>query len=331
MEYRLLGTTGLKVGVVGVGCMTFGWRADAKEAYEIVTEALDAGINLFDTSVSYGRGVSESILGEALKRSGRRNDALIATKFGLAATPDAKLNDLGNSRRNLIAQCELSLTRLQTDWIDLLQIHNFSADVPLEETLSGLDQLVRDGKVRYIGCCNFLGWQLMEALWSVDRRNFSPIASHQARLNLLDRRAEADVMNVAHRHGVGNLTYSPLSEGLLTGKYRMGEAFPADSRFAAASPANNYGARLTAEVAQAIKSLDQTAISRSMSLWQLALAWVLANPMVSCALVGPSTREQVRALRDISDVSLGGELTEFANKINPRGACVFQSRPALIQ
>jgi aryl-alcohol dehydrogenase-like predicted oxidoreductase len=323
MEYRLLGGTGLKVGVVGVGCMTFGWRADAEEAYKIVSEAFDVGINLFDTSVSYGRGASESILGEALKRSGRRNDALIATKFGLAATPDAKLNDLGNSRRNLIAQCELSLRRLQTDWIDLLQIHNFSEDVPLEETLRALDQLVRDGRVRYIGCTNFTGWQLLEALWSVDRRNFCSIASHQARFNLLDRRAEADVMHVAHRHGVGNLTYSPLSEGLLTGKYHVGEAFPAGSRFADASPANNYGALLTAEIGQAIKSLNEAATSNSMSLWQLALAWVIANPMVSCALVGPSTHGQVRVLRDILDVGLSSELAELANAINPPGACIF--------
>src|SRR5271155_324544 len=168
MAYRLLGNTGLKVGAVGVGCMTFGWRADAEEAYKIVSDAFDIGINLFDTSVSYGRGASESILGEVLKRSGRRNDALIATKFGQAATHDANLNDIGNSRRNLMAQCELSLHRLQTDWIDLLQIHNFSADVPLEETLRALDQLVRDGKVRYIGCSNFTGWQLLEALWCAD-------------------------------------------------------------------------------------------------------------------------------------------------------------------
>jgi aryl-alcohol dehydrogenase-like predicted oxidoreductase len=323
MEYRLLGNTGLKVSVVGLGCMTFGWRADAEEACQIVAKAFDLGINLFDTSVSYGRGVSESILGEALKRSGKRNDALIATKFGSAATPDAKLNELGNSRRNLIAQCELSLRRLKCDWIDLLQIHNFSADVPLEETLRGLDQLVRDGKVRYIGCSNFTGGQLLEAVQTVDRRNFCSIASHQVRFNLLDRRAEGDVMHVARRHGVGNLAYSPLSEGLLTGKYRVGEAFPADSRFAAASPANNYGSRLNIEVVQAIRSLNEAAISHGMSLWQLALAWVLANPMVSCALVGPSTHEQVQELQDIFDVRLSGELADFADRINPPGACVL--------
>jgi aryl-alcohol dehydrogenase-like predicted oxidoreductase len=323
MEYRLLGNTGLKVGVVGVGCMTFGWRADAAEAYAIVAGALDIGINLFDTSVSYGRGMSETMLGEALQRSGRRNDALIATKFGGAATADATLEEIGNSRGNLLAQCELSLRRLKTDWIDLLQIHNFSVDVPLEETLGGLDQLVREGKVRHIGCSNFTGGQLLDALWCVDRHDFCSIASHQARFSLLDRRAETDVMPIASRHGVANLTYSPLSEGLLTGKYRAGDAFPADSRFAAASPANNYGARLTAEVDGAIKSLNAAAVSRSMSLWQLALAWTLANPTVCCALLGPSNGDQVKALSDIADIQIDSELAELVDSINPPGLCVL--------
>ncbi len=323
MEYRLLGNTGLKVGVVGVGCMTFGWRAGAEETYEIVSAAFDLGINAFDTSVSYGRGVSETMLGEALQRSGRRNDALIATKIGGAATADATLEEIGNSRRNLMTQCELSLRRLKTDWIDLLQIHNFSAEVPLEETLGGLDQLVRDGKVRYIGCSNFTGEQLLEALGCADRRNLCSIASHQARFNLLDRRAETDVLPIACRHGVANFIYSPLAEGLLTGKYRAADAFPAGSRFAIASPANNYGARLTAEVDRAIKSLNAAAVSRSMSLWQLALAWVLSNPTVCCALLGPSNRDQVKALSDIADIEIDSELAELFNSVNPPGSCVL--------
>ena len=194
MEYRRLGNTGLEVGTVGVGCMTFGWRAHAAEADQIVAAALDIGINLFDTAVSYGRGVSETMLGQALKRSGRRNDALIATKFGGAATVDAKPGETGNSRLVLRRQCELSLGRLETDWIDILQVHHFSADVPIGETLEGLDQLVREGKVRHVGCSNFTGEQLSEAIECADREGFQSIASHQARLNLLDRRAETDVL-----------------------------------------------------------------------------------------------------------------------------------------
>ncbi len=320
MDYRLLGQTGLKVGAIGVGCMTFGWRADAAEASAIVADALDIGINLFDTSVSYGRGVSETILGEVLKRSGRRNDALIATKFGGTATTDAAREAIGNSRRNLMAQCELSLRRLKTDWIDLLQIHNFGADVPLEETLGGLDQLVREGKVRYIGCSNFTGGQLLEAIECADRHHFCSIASHQTRFNLLDRRGEIDVLPIACRFGVANLTYSPLAEGLLTGKYHTGEAFPAGSRFAAASPTNNYGTRLTSEVDGTIKSLSAAAISCSMSLWQLALTWVLANPTVCCALLGPSNRGQVKALQDIVDCQINRDLID---SINPPGGCVL--------
>jgi aryl-alcohol dehydrogenase-like predicted oxidoreductase len=324
VEYRQLGNTDLKVGVVGVGCMTFGWRADAKEAEAIVSAALDAGINLFDTSVSYGRGVSETLLGEALKKSGRRHEVFIATKFGQAATRDAKPHEIGNSRRVLMAQCELSLRRLRTDRIDLLQIHNFSDDIPLEETLGGLDRLVREGKVRYVGCSNFIGSQLAEAVQIADVRQFSPVASHQARFNLLDRRAETDVMNVAYRYGVGNLTCSPLGEGLLTGKYHVGQEFPADSRFAAAAPTNNYGARLTAAVTRAITLFEEAAAARSLPLWQLALAWVLSSPAVGCALVGPSTSAQVQKLRAVAELQLDRDLIELANEINPAGASLLQ-------
>jgi aryl-alcohol dehydrogenase-like predicted oxidoreductase len=323
MEYRLLGDTRLKIGAIGVGCMTFGWRADAEEASAIIAAALDVGINLFDTSVSYGRGVSEAMLGDAVNRSGRRNDILIATKFGGPATAGATREEIGNSRRNLMAQCELSLRRLKTDWIDLLQIHHFSAEVPLEETLRALDQLVRDGKVKHIGCSNFAGAQLLEAIECVDRHKFCLIASHQTRFNLLDRRAETDVMPIACGRGIANLTYSPLAEGLLTGKYQAGQAFPAASRFAAASVANKYGAKLTAEVDRTIKSLNALAVSRSLSLWQFALMWVLSNPTVCCALLGPSDRDQVKVLSAMSDSPIGSELLELVNSINPPGSCVL--------
>jgi 1-deoxyxylulose-5-phosphate synthase len=320
MEYRPLGKTGLKVGAVGVGCMTFGWRADAAQADAIVAAALDIGINLFDTAVSYGRGVSETMLGEALKRSGRRNDVLIATKFGGAATAEAKSEELGNSRRTVLAHCELSLRRLQTDWIDLLQIHHFSADVPLVETLGGMAQLVREGKVRHIGCSNFAGSQLLAAIECADRHQLGSIASHQGRFNLLDRRAENDFMPMALEHGVANLTYSPLAEGLLTGKYRAGEAFPADSRFAVASPANNYHARLTFAADQAIESLRAVALYCSMPLWRFALTWVLSNPAICCTLLGPSNRAQIEALTGITDGRIDSELVD---SINPPGVCVL--------
>lgn len=320
IEQRRLGNTALKVGAIGVGCMTFGWRADAAETDAIVAAALDIGINLFDTAVSYGRGVSETLLGQALKRSGRRNDVLIATKFGGAATADAKPEELGNSRRTVLAQCELSLRRLQTDWIDLLQIHHFSADVPLAETLGGLQQLVREGKVRHIGCSNFAGVQLLAAIDCANRRRLCAISSHQSRFNLLDRRAETDVIPIAYEHGVANLAYSPLAEGLLTGKYRAGEAFPTNSRFAVAAPANNYQARLTAAADQVIKSLHAQAVACSMPLWRFALSWVLSNPAISCVLLGPSNRAQIEALTGITDCRIDSQLV---NSINPPGACVL--------
>ena len=323
MEYRSLGASGPPVGVIGIGCMTFGWRADAAEAYKIVTDALDIGVNLFDTSVSYGRGVSEVMLGNALKRSGRRHEALIATKFGQAATADAQPHELGNGRRTVVAHCELSLRRLQVERIDLLQVHDFSATAPLEETLSALDRLVREGKVRHIGCSNFNGSQLLEALSTGDRRGLCTIASHQSRFNLLDRRAEAGVMHVARRHGVANLCYGPLCEGLLTGKYDVQKPFPADSRFAVAASANRYAARLTTPVNQAIQALRAAADRGGLPLWQLALAWVVQHPLVSCALVGPSTHGQVRALGALSDIRLPGALAELADQVNAPGTALF--------
>jgi len=323
MERRQLGQTDLKVGVVGVGCMTFGWRADAKEVEAIVSAALDVGINLFDTSVSYGRGVSETLLGDAVYKLGRRDELLIATKFGQAATPNAKPEDIGNSRRVLTAHCELSLRRLRTDRIDLLQIHNFSGDVPLEETLRGLDQLVKDGKVRQIGCSNFTGAQLAEAVGVTEVLNLCPLASVQSRFNLLDRRAEIDVMNIAVHHGIGNVAYSPLSEGFLTGKYQAGQSFPVGSRFAAASPANNYDSRLTSRVVQTIKRLEEAGAAHSLSLWQLALAWLLNVDAVSCVLVGASTSRQVADLRSVLGVHLGNEVMDLLNRISPAGTSAF--------
>jgi aryl-alcohol dehydrogenase-like predicted oxidoreductase len=328
MQYRQLGQTDLTAGVVGVGCMTFGWRADAKEVAAIVSAALDVGINLFDTSVSYGRGVSETLLGDALQKSGRRDELLIATKFGQAATPNAKSDEIGNSRRVLMAQCELSLRRLQTDRIDLLQIHNFSADVPLEETLGGLDQLVRDGKVRQVGCSNFDGAQLAQAVSVTDRLRLHALASVQSRFNLLDRRAEADVMERARRYGMANLVYGPLSEGLLTGKYQSGQSFPVGSRFAAASPTNNYESRLTHGVMQTLKRLEEVAVAHSLSLWQLALAWVLNVGAVSCVLVGPSTSRQVADLESVVDVALSDETMALLGRISPAGTTAF-SDPAV--
>jgi aryl-alcohol dehydrogenase-like predicted oxidoreductase len=303
--------------------MTFGWRADAKEVEAMISAALDIGINLFDTSVSYGRGVSETLLGDAVHKLGRRDELLIATKFGQAATPDAKSDEIGNSRRVLMAHCELSLRRLRTDRIDLLQIHNFSADVPLEETLRGLDQLVRDGKVRQIGCSNFNGTQLAAAVGITELLNLCPLASVQSRFNLLDRRAENDVLKIAVRHGIGNIAYSPLSEGFLTGKYRAGQSFPVGSRFAAASPTNNYDSRLTSHVVQTIERLQEVATAHSLSLWQLALAWLLNVHAVSCVLVGPSTRRQVEDLQSVLAVPLGPEIMELVNRISPAGTTAF--------
>jgi aryl-alcohol dehydrogenase-like predicted oxidoreductase len=174
--------------------------------------------------------------------------------------------------------------------------------------------------VRHVGCSNFAGAELQAAIECANQHQLCSIATHQIRFNLLDRRAETDVIPIAHAHGVANLAYSPLAEGLLTGKYSAGEVFPADSRFAVAAPANNYDARLTAPVAQAIESLRSAAAACSMPLWRFALTWVLSNPAISCVLLGPSNREQIKALTDLMDFEIDGELV---NSINPPGTCVW--------
>jgi aryl-alcohol dehydrogenase-like predicted oxidoreductase len=284
MKYRALGSSDLKVSVIGLGCMMFGWRADEAEAAKIVGTALDAGINLFDTSVSYGRGASETMLGALLKRLNVRDEVHIATKVGLASEADPRPNDVGNSRYNVMRQCELSLQRLQTDHIDLLQIHRPSSEVPIEETMDGLDRLVRDGKVRYIGTSNFSARQIVECLHCSEKNGLRQISSEQLRYNVLDRSAESNIFDVAARHRLGVLVYSPLAEGILTGKYRRNIPLPFDSRFAVATGKQDYIKRLTPEVFQAVDKLAVAATQRGLSVITLAAAWILKNKNVSSVL-----------------------------------------------
>jgi aryl-alcohol dehydrogenase-like predicted oxidoreductase len=303
--------------------MMFGWRADEIEATKIISAAVDAGINIFDTSVSYGRGSSETILGASLKRLGLRENLLIATKIGLASEIEPGPNGLGNSRHNLIRQCDLSLRRLQVDHIDILQIHRPSPDIPIEETMRGLDQLVRDGKVRYIGTSNFAAWQIIESLWQCDRNHLLPISSEQVRYNILDRRAERDVFQVAERYGLGVLVYSPLAEGILTGKYRSNMPFPSDSRFAMATRTETYADRLTPQVLRAVDGLVAAAKQRGFSSTALAVAWILRNKNVSTVLSGPSRHEQLQAFIEASELKLDAQLAAAVDSLNASGSMLI--------
>lgn len=293
MEYRALGRTGLKVSNFGLGCMMFGWKTEQAEADRLVAQSLDAGINLFDTSTSYGRGNSERVLGAALRASACRDRIVLCTKVFFRLRDD-DVNSGGNHRRHIIAECEASLRRLGTDHVDLLQLHNPDPNVPIDESLRALDDLVRAGKVRYIGTSSFPAWQIVASLWASDRHRLNRVVTEQAGYNLLDRRIETELLPMAASHGVGIIAFSPLAEGILTGKYKRGQGLPPDSRFATVTKPGLYGQRLTDAVFDHLERLEVIAERLRCNLSQLALAWVVSNPAIACVLIGPVGASQLQ-------------------------------------
>ena len=289
MEYRNLGRTGIKVSPLCLGAMMFGGRTEFNDGVAIVDKAMDQGINFIDTANVYNRGISEEVVGEGIKRRGRRDTMVIATKVhGVMDSEDP--NGQGNSRRHIIQQCEQSLRRLQTDWIDLYQIHRPQSDIPIDETLRALDDLVRSGKVRYIGTSTFAAWQLMESLSVSERLNLNRFVCEQPPYNLIDRRIERELVPFAQTYGVGIIPWGPLAGGLLTGKYRRGEPLPEDSRYASAAPRQRE--RLNERVYDVIEGLEPIAESKEATLSQLALAWAMQQPGVTAPIIGPRTMEQ---------------------------------------
>jgi aryl-alcohol dehydrogenase-like predicted oxidoreductase len=289
MEYRTLGRTGIKVSPLCLGAMMFGGRTEFEDGVAIIDKAIDQGINFIDTANVYNRGISEEIVGEAIKRRGRRDTMVIATKVhGVMDAEDP--NGQGNSRRHIIQQCEASLRRLQTDWIDLYQIHRPQSDIPVDETLRALDDLVRSGKVRYIGTSTYAAWQLMEALSVSERMNLNRFVCEQPPYSLIDRRIERELVPFAQTYGVGIIPWGPLGGGILSGKYRRGEPLPEDSRYANAAPRQRE--RLNERVYDVIEGLEPIAESKEASLSQLALAWAMQQPGITAPIIGPRTMEQ---------------------------------------
>ncbi|GHB67725.1 oxidoreductase [Streptomyces cirratus] len=297
MEYRQLGASGLKVPVLGFGAGTFGGRGpvfgawgstNAQEARRLVDICLDAGITLFDTADVYSAGASEEVLGQAVK--GRRDQVLISTKAGLP-TGDGP-GEYGTSRSRLIGAVEDALRRLGTDRIDLFQLHGFDAATPVEEVLSTLDQLVRSGKVRYVGVSNFAGWQLMKSLSAADRNGFPRYAAHQVYYSLVGRDYEWELMPLGHDQGVGAIVWSPLGWGRLTGKLRRGRPLPAGSRLHATA---DYGPPVEDDyLYDVIDTLDEVAQETGRTIPQVALNWLLRRPTVSTVLVGARDENQLR-------------------------------------
>lgn len=290
MEYRYLGRSGLQVSIVGIGTNNFGGRMDAAATALVVNEALDAGINLFDEADIYGgRGKSEEYLGAALK--GRRHEAVIGTKFG-NSMGDAPMHS-GGSRRWIMQAVEDSLRRLQTDYIDLYQMHRPDSRTPIEETLRALDDLVSSGKVRYLGSSNFAGWQVAEAEWAARASRFVPFVSSQVEYSLLNRAVETEHIPAIQRYGQSLLPYYPLASGMLTGKYRPGQEAPAGTRLASAgTQTDRFFTERNLAVAQA---LEEWAQAHGHPLLELAFSWLATKPYVASVIAGATKPEQVRA------------------------------------
>ncbi|MET7398283.1 aldo/keto reductase [Dactylosporangium sp. NPDC005572] len=292
MRYRRLGRSGLTVSVVGIGCNNFGGRIDADRANEVVSAALELGVTLFDTADVYGNspGDSERVLGAAL--GGRRDEVIVATKFGMdvrgAYGPDWGAR---GSRRYIARAVESSLRNLGTDYIDLYQLHAPDRATPIEETLDALNDLVRAGKVRYIGHSNFTGWQTTDAAWTAETRHLTPFVSAQNRYSLLHRAPEHDLVPALEKFGLGLLPYFPLAMGLLTGKYRRGESAPVGSRL------DRVGfAKVLAEAPwDTIERIEGFAQERGVDVLTLAIGALAAKPTVASVIAGATTAEQVKA------------------------------------
>ena len=284
MEYRYLGKSGLKVSVIGLGTNNFGRRLDADASALVINHALDMGINMIDTSNSYGDGYSEEYIGRALE--GKRDKAIIGTK--VSSTVGDGPNDGGNSRQHIMAAVEDSLRRLKTDYIDLYQIHWHDSHVPVEETLRTLDDLVRQGKVRYIGCSNFTAWQVCEAAWTSKTLGIAEFVSVQPRYSLMDRGIEAELVPFCESYGVGILPYYPLANGFLTGKYRRGQNAPEGTRLAESDRGMFTDANF-----DLLERLEAFCEARGHSVLELAFAWLLANGAVSSVIAGATRVEQI--------------------------------------
>jgi aryl-alcohol dehydrogenase-like predicted oxidoreductase len=305
MEYRSLGRTGVQVSMFCLGCGNYGDRTSEQDAFEIIDHAIEAGINFFDTANVYGRGKNEEFVGKALSRNGKRSRIVLATKvFGRM---DDDPNSARSHRRHIIEQCNASLQRLRTDFIDLYQIHQPTSEIPIDETLRALDDLIRSGKVRYIGTSNYAAWQIMESLWVSKEYGLNRFISEQSPYHLLDRRIERELIPMSQTYGIAIITWSPLAGGFLTGKYKQNQMRPAGSRYAAESLANWAQQHFIDRAFTTVEFCEQLAKEKNCTLGQLALAWNAGQPGITSAIIGPRTLEQLNENLKASEVSISLE------------------------
>ena len=303
------------------GCWNFGERTPPQDSYAIVDRALDAGLNFLDTANVYGRGSSEEITGEALKRNGSRSRVVLATKFHGRMNDDDP-NAAGSSRRHIIEQCEASLRRLQTDYIDIYQIHRPRPEVAIDETLRALDDLVRAGKVRYLGSSTFAAWQVVESLWVAKELGLNRFVSEQPPYHILDRRIERELVPMALTYGIGLIPWSPLAGGLLTGKYTRGLPAPEGARYARPEDEPRQSRRLNDSVYDVNEGLLPLAEAKGCTLSQLALAWCAQQPGITSPILGPRTMEQLEDNLGALQVTVTAEDRQRVDELVPPGRMV---------
>lgn len=319
MEYRQLGRTGVMVSELCLGAMLFGGKTPEEEAHQIVRRAWDTGVNFMDTANAYNGGASEEVLGRALKEIGQRDHIVLATKV-FAPMDEHDPNMRGNHRRHVIEQCEASLRRLQTDWIDLYQIHRPMPNIPIDETLRALDDLVHQGKVRYLGTSTFAAWQVVESLWASKEYGLNRFVCEQPPYHLLDRRPERELIPMAQTYGMGLIPWSPLAGGALTGKYRRGSEAPPDARYAGRP---GRGGEFENDRFWALMDvLEQMAGEKSCSISQLALAWCAQQPGISSPIIGPRTMEQLEDNLGTVGVKLTNEDRQRLDEAAPPGRAI---------
>ena len=318
MEYRNLGQTGVKVSPLCLGTLNFGGPTPEKEAIIMIHRALEAGINFVDTANMYNKGESERVVGKALAKGGHRQNTILATKVHFPQSEDP--NDRGNSRRHIMQAVEGSLERLGTDWIDLYQIHRPEFHTPQEETLRALDDLIHQGKVRYIGCSTFPAWMVMEARHLSEKYGLAHYVTEQPPYNLLDRRIENELVPLAERYGIGLLPWSPLAMGVLAGRYKVADQHPENSR---AERIGDWAAdRVSRAGLQVAERLGNIASEKGLTPSQLALLWVKDQPFVTAPIIGPRTLEHLEDALLILDMELDPTTRETLDEVVPPGSAV---------
>ena len=317
MHYRRLGRSGLMVSEYTLGTMNFGGPTDEASSFLMIDKSLDYGINIFDCANVYAEGRSESIIGKALKRNGRRHEVLLTSKAFLPTSN--RPNESGNSRHNLINSCTKSLKRLQTDYIDIFFLHRTDWNIPQEETLSALDFLVNQGYVRYIACSTHPPWRTVEALHIADLKGYPKFICEQPPYNLLDRRIENEIIPMCLEYDMGIITWSPLAQGLLAGKYRKENELPEGSR---ATQKKIYAERITEVGIKAAQRIISWAKKRALSPTALSVSWILHNPAITSVIIGPRTFEHLEDLVSAKNIDLSSEELDWFDSLVPPGTFV---------